>query len=256
MPYWTERMTVSWLRMKAPQGAQVRERAPGVYDVVWPGGRRNDRVSFLRADAEIPDNTALTMEDPRVRELTRIPPYVPGLPVVRLVIPEVSNRVNGFWSLWRVGLSTLEGRAQRIVPVFVTNEGQVLHPTARVIWDRLIELGAGLELHPPPVAGGDENRAFEQSRAAAEEQGQTLFSELLQNHREGIGRENRKMAAAFAARRRAIERLGLPQVRDFRLAQLAEEETAWRSRHTQREHAMPELSPLLLAAIIRAENRT
>jgi hypothetical protein len=60
------------------------------------------------------------------------------------------------------------------------------------------------------------------------------------------------MNVAFAARRRAIERLGLPQVRDFRLGQLADEEAAWRRDVEAREHGLPELSPMLLVAVARA----
>jgi hypothetical protein len=83
-------------------------------------------------------------------------------------------------------------------------------------------------------------RAFEQSRTAADQQGKALFDELVQRHRERIGQERRKMAVAFAARRRAVERLGLPQVRDFRLAQLIQEEASWRHDFAQREHGLPD----------------
>ena len=78
-----------------------------------------------------------------------------------------------------------------------------------------------------------------------------LFHELLERHRECLAAETRKTTVAFAARRRAIERLGLPQVRDFRLRQLAEEEAAWRRDLEAREQGLPELSPILLVEVAR-----
>ncbi len=257
MPFWTERMTISWLRSQAARGGKVEARRQGGYDLVWPDGRKSSSVYFNRSAAEDPGKTVVTIEDPRVRDLTtRMAPFAPGLPVARLVVPGVSDKVAGFWSLWRVGLSTFDGREQRILPIFVTLEGQVLGPTARVVWDRLVELADGLEVCSMPVpADAAAIRAFEQSRAAADQQGKALFDELVQRHRERIGRERRKMAVAFAARRRAVERLGLPQVRDFRLAQLIQEEASWRHDFAQREHGLPDLSPLLLVAITLAERR-
>ena len=193
----------------------------------------------------------VTIEDPRVRALTtRIPPHAPGMPMARLVVPGVSDKVTGIWSLWRVGLQTFEGREQRVLPIFVNPQGLALGPTARVIWDRLVELVDGLAVLPSIAPAEALTTAFDQSRAAAEEQGKALFNELVQRHRERIGQERRKMAVAFGARRRAVERLGLPQVRDFRLAQLEQEEADWRRDLAQREHGLPDLSPLLLIAIV------
>ena len=253
MPYWTERMTVSWLQNQATRGARVRLRSPGVYDLTWPDGREIASASFARSAADDPGKSLLTIEDPNVRGLTmRIPPYAPGLPVARIVVPGVSDKVSGFWSLWRIGLSTFDGREQRAMPIFVTGEGQALGPTARAVWDRIVELGDGLELLAAPASTGERiDCAFEQARAAAEQQGKTVFNELIQRHRERIGQETRKMTNAFAARRRAIERLGLPEVRGFRLAQLAQEEAGWRRDLAQREHGLPDLTPLLLVAVAR-----
>jgi hypothetical protein len=54
------------------------------------------------------------------------------------------------------------------------------------------------------------------------------------------------------ARRRAIERLGLPQVRAHRLRQLDEEERAWTVELSTREGALPDLAAILLVHVVRA----
>ena len=252
MPFWTERMTLSWLRSQEAGGARVSELGRGGYELTWPSGHTTPPVAFSRREAEDAGISQLTIEDPRVRGLTtRIPPFAPGLPVPAVHIPGISDKVQGFWSLWRVALQTTDGREQRVVPIFVTDSGQVLAPSARVVWERLVEQSSGVRIATDPTVADEEARkAFERSRAAAEEHGRTVFHELTQKHAERIAQERRKMAVAFASRRRSIERIGLPQVRDFRMGQLQQEETAWRQGLAEREAALPDLTPLLLVAIV------
>jgi hypothetical protein len=54
---------------------------------------------------------------------------------------------------------------------------------------------------------------------------------------------------AFASRRRAIERLGLPQVRGYRLRVLADEEQAWNLELAARETALPDLAAVLMVRV-------
>lgn len=251
MPFWTERMTLSWLRSQEAGGARVSELGRGGYELTWPRGHTTPPVAFSRREAEDAGISQLTIEDPQVRGLTtRIQPFAPGLPVPVVHIPGISDKVQGFWSLWRVALQTTFGREQRVVPIFVTDSGQVLAPSARVVWERLVEQSGVRIAIDAAVADEEARQAFECSRAAAEEHGRTVFHELTQKHAERIAQERRKMAVAFASRRRSIERIGLPQVRDFRMEQLQQEETAWRQGVVEREAALPDMTPLLLVAIV------
>ena len=251
MPFWTERMTVSWLRTQEARGASVVGERPGVYEITWPGDKATIRASFSRTGANDPAGTFFTLEDPRIRALTaQIPPHVPGMPVPQVTVPGVSDKTTGHWSLWRVGLSMFGGREQRVLPIFITPEGQVLGPTARVVWDRLLEGADGIKVVQAEEGHRSSEGVLEQARAAAEEQGEMLFRELLQRHRERLATEVRKMSGAFSARRRAIERIGLPQVRHFRLAQLDREEAEWRRDLKSREDSLPELNLMLLVEVV------
>jgi hypothetical protein len=60
-----------------------------------------------------------------------------------------------------------------------------------------------------------------------------------------------KGAYAFAARQRAIEKVGLQTVRSHRLAQLAQEERAWGEHLARQAEVQPELTPLLIAYVIQ-----
>ncbi len=72
----------------------------------------------------------------------------------------------------------------------------------------------------------------------------------MEEHRARIVREKEKAEYAFAARRKTIERIGLPEVRNYRLNLLVQEESAFRDQLQQRAQAYPEMEPLL---VIRLE---
>jgi hypothetical protein len=217
----------------------------------WPDGTENLGVCFARAEAADLGAPLLSLEDPRVRGLTtRLPPHAPGGSVPAVWIPGISDKVSGVWSLWRVALQTAKGRLQRMLPLFLRHDGRVLGPTARAVWDRLIEQRAGVTGRPEGLVSGAAAVAiFEQHRKAAEEHGRVVFAELQQEQQQHLDRERRRLTVAIEARRRAVDRLGLPEVRAFRRAQVEREERLWRVQLAKNETGLPELTPLLMVAV-------
>ena len=249
MPYWTERLTLGFLRTQESAGASAKPAAIG-FDLRWPNGDTSVSAVFNRDDADRPGATLISLEDERVRGLTNsLPVFAPGQPIPSVVIPDVSDKTTGVWSLWRISLHTSGGREQRFLALFVSDDGRVFGPTARTIWDRLIDLPVGLSQATDDLSGAPALQAYDASRSAAETQGAAVFEELLAAHQLSIIRERKKGGHAFASRRRAIERLGLPQVRSYRLRILADEEQAWTRDLAARETALPDLAAVLMARV-------
>jgi len=245
LPHWVERMTVSYVRAHGGKA----ERRNGAWDLTWPGGERLTNVVFTSKEAEEkPLSRHLTLEDPKVRGLAmRLPPFAPGQPVPVITLPGLAPEIMGFWSLWRISISTADWNRRRIMPLFLADDGRVFAATARHIWDLL------LVTKPTILTSLDvetSHQAFERLREAAEQQGKTIYDELVQAHRERLAREREKGQYAFAARRRAIERIGLPQVRNHRLSLLEQEERSFRKDIERKEQILPEMVPVL---IVRAE---
>src|SRR5690625_3719354 len=253
LPYWTERMAVAYLKSREAEGSRAIRNGTG-YDLHWPDGEIHENAVFLREEAEEGRVAHLSLEEAKVRDLVlRLPNFAPGQSVPAIELPGISEKVSGIWSLWRISLETTEGRELRVLPVFLSDEGRVLGPTARAIWDRMIEME--WESDTPAlesIVGEEAISAYEKSRAAAEEHGTALYHELLATHAERLERERAKMEHAIAARRRAIERVGLLQVRRHRLAQLERERVEWEERIEARRHAGPELAAGALVRIERA----
>jgi len=245
LPHWVERMTVSYVESHGGRA----ERDGRAWKLTWPDGEDFGRVVFSARDAERqPSARHLTLEDHRLRGLAiQIPRFAPGQPIPRLSLPGLPAEVCGVWSLWRVSLHTPEWNRHRVLPLFRQEDGRVLAPTARFVWDQMMA--------DPPAPDGfveadDAMEAFRLSEASARDQGRQAYEELVQEHRGRLDAEREKGEYAFAARRRVIARIGLPAVRDHRLAQLAEEENNWRESLEQKSRVSPELIPLLLVHVV------
>ena len=251
LPYWVECMTISYLRA---HGGQAARTGPG-WDLIWPDGQAYTHVVFSGKEAEeLPSARRLTLEDPRVRRLAhRLPRFVPGQPIAVVTLPDLTEEVQGIWSLWQIAITTLspatgggEWNSRRILPLFLADSGRVLMPTARHIWDRLIA-------STPPVQSwldADMSQStFLQQEKAAEEYGKPIYDGLRQERRARIARQREKASYAFNARRRAIDRVGLPQVRNHRLNLLAQEERATFEQLEQTSQTLPELVPLLMVRV-------
>ena len=244
LPHWVERMTVSYLRAHGG-GAERKSQS---WNLTWPDGETYENVVFTGREAErLPTRPAPhsgRAEGPRV--------WPCGFPVSRRVSrspscgSQVSGEVQGVWSLWRIAIATMEWNRRRIMPLFLADNGMVYMPTARHVWDQL--LAATTQVRSVDVAVSQ--AAFAKLQNVAEEHGKPIYEALVQEHRSRIARERGKADYAFAARRRAVERIGLPQVRNYRLNFLAKEERSFQEQLDQKAHAYPEMVPLL---VIRVE---
>jgi len=245
LPHWVERMTVSYLKAHGGKA----ERKSRSWNLTWPDGETYEHVVFTGKEAErLPAARHLTLEEPKVRGLAmRLPRFAPGQPVPVVSIPGISGEIQGFWSLWRIAIVTLEWNRRRIMPLFLADNGMVYLPTARHVWDQLLASSTQIRSVLDTLVS---QKAFDKLQSAAEEHGRPIYESLVQEHRARIAREREKADYAFAARRRTTERIGLPQVRNYRLNLLAQEERRYLEQLDQKAHALPELSPLI---VIRVE---
>jgi len=242
--HWVEQMTVRYIRWA---GGKVERRA-FCWDLVWPDGQLERSVVFNSGDAErVRAASHLGLEDSRIRGLTqRLMPVVTAQPIPILHVEGLPRSLKGTWSLWSIALRTVEWNERRIVPLFVSEDGRVMSPTARFVWDHLLQT----DVEPAGQIGGDEaSVAFVASRQAAEQHGAPVFEEIAAKHQRRIDRERAKLDHAFTARRQMIDKLGLPAVRQHRLNLLTDEERLARQTLERASQTSPELQPLAICHV-------
>jgi len=244
LPYWVECMAVSHIRSRGGEAERLR----GGWRLKWPDGTEDRDVVFVGKDAEkAPAAKHLTLEDSRIRGLAmRLPRFAPGQPVPIIGLPALPADVRGIWSLWRISIQTDEWSQRRIMSLFAHDDGRMLAPTARRIWDEILTADVAIRGY---VEGGDTDRIYHRALDAAVANGELVYGELQDAHRKRLRREQDKGEYAFAVRRSAVERIGLPEVRSHRLSQLSREEGMWRERLAKKMQASPDMAPLILVRL-------
>ena len=184
-----------------------------------------------------------------------LPQFIPGQPLACVSMSGLPKTVNGLWGLFEIRMSVQQPSNSQIripltrrsyLTVFMSNEGKLFMPTARHIWDQLltndIRIESMMDSNESIVTG-------EKLLSAAEKAGQEIFDSMQDAHFSAVAREEERGMIAFASRRKAIDRLGLPEVRQFRLVRLDEDESHWRRELQSARQIMPEMRPLLILNI-------
>lgn len=255
LPHWVERMATTYINSHG--GSAVRKRA--WWDLTWPDGLEQQKCVFNYRDANhIIDTTLLNLENNRIRELTlNLPQIFLGQPLPCISLRELPSNIIGFWGLFEIRLqvSTLQNNQELHIPlirrgyvsVFLNEEGKLFLPTARHIWD-------ALQTAEPMVLDTldfDQSiLAYKQLQQAGEQAGLALFETMQQAHLDSIAREEERGFTAFNSKRKTIERIGLPEVRQYRLEKCNVNETEWRNALKNAQQSIPEIRPLLLARIL------
>lgn len=265
LPHWVERMTVGYLNSHGGKAARKRSW----WELTWPDGqvlqkcvftsRENEKFNNSNNANDANDVTLLNLENSQVRGLAlNLPQIAAGQPLPCVAINGMPPSISGFWGLFEVRLQAgLQKHSQliripllrrRYLSIFVTDEGKVFLPTARHIWDAVQTTEPNV-LHS---LGHEESlAAYERLLDAAEKSGKELFDSLQQEHRSSIAREEERGLHAFGSRRKAIERVGLPEVRQYRQAKCDAEEKEWRNELEMAKQIVPEIRPLLLMRIVK-----
>ena len=252
LPHWVERMTVSYLRMK---GCPVKRTLFG-WDLQWPDGVKATNAVFQAKNLS-GDALLLSLENTRVRELAGdLPQLASGQPLPRVALRGIPSGLSGLWGLFEIRLQAgnpanspslrLPLIRRGFLCAFLGDDGKTYQPTARHIWD-------ALQTEEPQVMGAlapvEAASSYDVLLGVAEETGKDLFESLQQAHAAAIAKEEDRGTVSFGARRKAIEKVGLPEVRRHRLIQCSADEAAWREELDAARLAMPELRALLLLKI-------
>jgi hypothetical protein len=267
LPHWVERMTVSFLNSHPSAGVQsakckvgaerVKKRGlKDVWNLKWPDG--TDEIGSFLHPAQC--TLHLSLENSRVRGLAlSLPQFSTGQPLPCVSVSGLPANIAGLWGLFEIRIQAGMHRDTHLlriplvrrgyVSVFLNEEGKLFIPTARYIWDAL----QAAEIKVQSTLDQDESlAAFDRLQDVAEEAGQELFDSLRQAHLESIAREEDRGTVSFASQRKAIERVGLPEVRQFRLTRCDADESEWRKELQSARQIVPEIRILLAFRVVQS----
>lgn len=253
LPHWIERMTIGYLNSHS--GSSVRRRH--WWDLAWPDGQEYKKAVFSsRGIDRSPDIVLLNLENSRIRGLAlNLPQITAGQPLPRVILDDFPPAITGIWGLFEIRLQA--GNAQKVqslhipllrrayISIFLS-AGKLFLPTARHIWD-------AIQTADPKIidtlSREESETSYAQLTEAAEHAGEELFESLRQEYINSLAREEERGTVAFQSRYKAIERIGLPEVRQYRLSKCTAEEMEWKNELSLARKILPEIRPLLMMSI-------
>jgi hypothetical protein len=242
--FWLERAITTGLPARG--GSAVKKG--DAWRIKWPDGSESTQVCFdARTAEQNPDLEWVTLEDPRARAvISELSRCVAGQSLAEITITGLPETVQGVWSLWEISLSAEGLSRKRFLPIFATDDGRTFVPTARRIWDLL--LTEAIEIKG---AAGTEQAVqwFEASMTAARIQGEHVFSELLDEHGSRLKEDRERAKYAYDARYQAIDRIGLPAVREHRRKRLDAEHRTRMAALDDADACVPELNALMMLRV-------
>jgi superfamily II DNA or RNA helicase len=241
---WIEQMTVNYVT--ANHG--TIKRRDGLMELRWPNETESRPVAFpSRKSGQQTGVEVLSLEHSRIRGLlSRLPRHAPGQAIHRIKMEGIPATIQGFWSLWQIGMLTSIRLRHRVLPVFVHDDGRNLQPTARFVWDELNTNSWQLD---EAITSANATDALDRCEKAAHEQGREVYLQLRQKHLNHLEWEREKVTYSFLARRKLLASIGLPEVRNHRLRQLVTEEEEWKQNYERQKQALPDLAPIVILRI-------
>jgi len=254
LPFWIERMVLSYLA--ASGGTFIKKKA--WWELNWPDDTIIKKAVFNSNDAiTYSGTTLLNLEDPKVKGIAvQIPQILKSAPIPCVEIDDLPINLEGAWGLFEIRISTtvnFQNSKIRIpflrkgfICIFSTPEGKIYLPTARHIWDALSQNEPSFKGFLSPESS---IKIFDQLEKVAESVGQEIFNGLHQDHLNAIEKERERGEYFYQSRQKAIELIGLPEVRQYRLRHLEKEKSEWTADLKTAASVIPEIRPLLLLNI-------
>jgi hypothetical protein len=252
---WRDHPAQFWLERAITSGLAVRSgsaiKTGKAWRVRWADGSESAQVCFdARTADENPELEWVTLEDPRARAVIgELPRFVAGQPLAVIRVTGLPESVRGIWSLWEINLVAEGFSRKRFLPVFVAEDGRSFVPTAQRVWDLLLTETVDMCDMCAACSTEDAVKIFEASHAVALAQGERIFNELLQEHQTRVKEDRERATYAFAARRQAIGRIGLPAVREYRRQRLEQEHQARMATLVAAESSVPNLNAVMMLRV-------
>ena len=241
LPHWVAQMVEQYLQWQKASGKEASFSREGeVLKLAWPDGAVWDQVTFQgKAAQENPALTHITLENPKVRGLcSQLPVWSEAQQIPVMTIHGLPAGAGGFWSLWSVQMGSSDHRQISYLPLYCRANGQYFAPASNRVWDAVC--GATPEFEEASQENSSE--VYSMVRQLAQQHGQSLFNRMAAEHKTELEAEREKGEFAFNARRKATQRIGLPEVRNYRMRLLEQEYQQWQEKMALAEQVYPELA--------------
>jgi superfamily II DNA or RNA helicase len=170
--------------------------------------------------------------------------FAEGKPVAHLCVKGLGFPLNGWFSLWKVGIADGMWRQQNVFALYLTDEGKSFAKSALRLWDELATRHAAIE-----VIGETQEYDFPALQRCAEAESAVLYDSVVRKTQARARHRLNALEMSYLARRSALSRIGLETVREARRRELEAEYRTRKAEMDMATQALPELNCLFLARV-------
>ncbi len=241
---WIACMTVNYLDAF---GGSLKQKGE-CFEIKWPNESESRLVAFPGNFVQAPEDAEiLYLEHQRIRQMMADwRRFAAGQPILKVAAKEIPETIHGYWSLWQIRMNTMDRQHQRIMPLFLHDDGRSLQPTAKYVWDHINSEHWRLN---GEISEDESVQIYQRCKTYAVEQGEAIYHEMNKKHLNQLYLEQEKAEHSFQSRRLLLDKVGLDQVKTYRLRQLRKEEEDWRSENKKQQQVVPELFALIILRV-------
>jgi|Deesub1362A_J573_1020465.scaffolds.fasta_scaffold01127_9 superfamily II DNA or RNA helicase len=211
------------------------------WNILWPDGTLMEDVSFT-SDGTSDSSKILGVDHPKIREIIELSHPVTHLKSSALVkVKGIPSEVSGLWSLWMLRIDFGKKTKIHYIPVFTSKDAETYTTTANRIWEKLSEGKFS-------ITSGIERDAYPHKNIA-EELAKDFFERDVMEEKQKIESEYTRKIMAIEAKRKAIEKIGIKNIRESRLRELEIERMKIERDYKIIEEPVPELYPVLVLEV-------
>jgi superfamily II DNA or RNA helicase len=241
---------VTDIRRIAKEGQQTRslytgkladgDKIPTVPLRAWLDTLRGSRQRTLIDEVSAQELSELVIE-----QINSLRPYFcNGKPVPHLDLGDLGFAVEGWFSVWKVGIADGAWRQQHVFASFCTPDGKTYAKSAQRIWDALATRQVTTKLLEEL-----EHYDYDLVQRTAETEAAELYETVVSKSRERARRRLNALDMSYLARRTALANIGLDTVREARRRDLEREYRERRADIAGAAESLPELDCLFLAKV-------
>ncbi|HHN8278767.1 TPA: DEAD/DEAH box helicase [Morganella morganii] len=245
LPYWVQSMVASYLRWQRSMQhtADFTDEIDGSHTLTWPDGATWSGITFIGKIAQQqPSFTHLTLENPKIKGLcSQLPVWSEAQPIPSVAVKSLPAGANGYWALWSIRLVAGHERRCQYMPVYIKPNGQYYATASQRVWDAVCS--KEFEILPQDLAVESflHQSIYALMHKVAQEEGKAIFESMLTANQTDLDNQFEKGEYSFNARKKAVERVGLPEVRQFRLRQLSSEYALWLQDIDKKRRVIPDM---------------
>jgi superfamily II DNA or RNA helicase len=244
IPSWLETLAVSYLESKK---LKWRKSVSG-FVASFPGHKEKIYTFNTKEGLENPIPEPLTLQHEIIQSImAEAVPVTEGnpIPVVRL---SNTDAPLGYWTLWTLQAANAFETRVLTYPLYFTDEGDAFTAYGQDFWVLLSSRDVRAEIVPPDQP--DHSMVFADLTRRAEEVLGDKYVEMERALSDNTARLRINKEKAFDFQERQIDRIGIENIRNYRLHRLANERREWKANFDSASQIIPRLTCLMILRII------